>query len=79
MEPTQQRLSTAERVNLVAYLDVEIPVGAQRFVVLRNLEVLRHVGVEVILAREPAPRRDRAVQRETDPGARFDRDRVHDR
>ena len=39
-------------------LDVEVSLDAQRLVVLRDLEVLRHVGVEVVLAGEPAPRRD---------------------
>ena len=60
-------------------LDVEISLDAQRLVVLRDLEVLRHVGVEVVLTGEPAPRRDRAVQGETDPDRRLDRHRVRDR
>src|SRR5437868_685359 len=59
--------------DFAVYLDVEIAVGAERFVVLRDLEVLRHVGIEVVLAGEPAPRRDRAMQRKPDADGGFDR------
>ncbi len=52
---------------------VEPAVDAQRLVVLGDLEVLGHVRVEVVLPREPAPLRDRAVQRQPDPDGELDR------
>src|SRR5664279_5087443 len=61
---------------LAIHLDVEVALDAQRFVVLRDLIVLRHVGIEVVLASEPAPWRDAAMQREPDANRRLDRDRV---
>jgi hypothetical protein len=54
-------------------LDVEKAVETDRLVVLRGLEVLRHVGVEVVLAGEPAPLRDRTVERQADADHRLDR------
>ena len=50
-----------------------------RLVVLRGLEVLRHVRVEVVLPREPAPLGDLAVQRQPDPDRRLDGLAVDDR
>ena len=43
--------------------DVQVAIDAQGLVVLAHLIVLRHIGIEVVLPRKPAPRRDRAVQR----------------
>src|SRR4051794_17624230 len=60
-------------VGLSLQLDVEVAVDAERLVVLRDLVVLRHVGIEVVLAGEPAPRRDAAVEREPDPDGVVDR------
>ena len=58
-------------------LAVDIDVGpaleGDRLVVLGGLEVLRHVRVEVVLPREPAPLRDLAVQRQADPDRRLHR------
>ena len=59
--------------------DVHVAVEADRLVVLRGLEVLRHVRVEVVLPREPAPLRDLAVQRQPDPDRRLDGLAVDDR
>ena len=58
----------AERAHALVGLDVvvEVAVEGDGLVVLRGLEVLRHVRVEVVLPREPAPLRDRAVEREPD-------------
>ncbi len=50
----------------VSHHDVQPPVDAQRLVVLRDLVVLRHVRVEVVLPREPGLNGDRAVQRQPD-------------
>ncbi len=58
---------------LVLDRDVEPAVGAQRLVVLGDLEVLGHVRVEVVLPREPAPLGDRAVQRQPDLDRVLDR------
>jgi len=44
--------------------DIEPAVEAQRLVVLADLVVLGHVRIEVVLAREPAPLRDAAVERQ---------------
>ena len=71
--------SMPTRYGLAVDLDVEVALDAQRLVVLRDLEVLRHVRVEVVLAREAAPRRDRAVQRQADLDRRLDRRLVDDR
>src|SRR5258706_5509334 len=46
---------------------------AQRLVVLRDLVVLRHVGVEVVLAREHAAATDRRAERESESQRRLDR------
>ncbi len=46
----------ADPVDLPVGLHVEPAILAQRLVVLADLEVLRHVRVEVVLARETAPR-----------------------
>ncbi len=54
-------------------VDVEPAVEADRLVVLRRLEVLRHVRVEVVLPREAAPLGDLAVQRQPDPHRRLHR------
>src|SRR5450755_837373 len=69
----------ADTHDLAVYLDVEVAVDAERLVVLRNLKVLRHVGIEIVLSREPTPRRDRAVQSETDADRGFDRHRIRHR
>ena len=54
-------------------VDVEVAVEGDRLVVLRGLEVLRHVRVEVVLPGEPAPLGDLAVEREADADRRLDR------
>ena len=54
-------------------------VERDRLVVLRGLEVLRHVRVEVVLPREPAPLGDLAVERQPDPDRRLDGLAVDDR
>jgi hypothetical protein len=59
--------------------DVETAVDAQRLVVLGNLEVLRHVRIEVVLSRKPAPLDDRAVQRQADLDDPLDRGLVRHR
>ena len=64
---------------LAVDLDVEVAVRAQRLVVLGDLEVLRHVRVEVVLPGEPAPARDLAVQGQADPDRVLDRRPVHHR
>src|SRR5699024_2523437 len=51
----------------VLELDVDPAVEGDGLVVLRGLEVLGQVRVEVLLAREAAGLGDRAVQREADP------------
>ena len=56
--------------------DVGPALEGDRLVVLRRLEVLRHVRVEVVLPGEPAPLRDLAVERQPDPDRRLHRDRV---
>ncbi len=56
----------ADPMDLPVNLHVEPAVLTQRLVVLADLEVLRHVRVEVVLARESAPGRDRAVQCQAD-------------
>ena len=58
---------------------VEVAVDSDRLVVLRNLIVLRLVGVEIVLPGESAPRHDLAVQRQSDPDRRLDRGPVEDR
>ena len=58
---------------LAVDLDVGPALEGDRLVVLRGLEVLRHVRVEVVLPREPAPLRDLAVQRQPDPDRRLHR------
>jgi hypothetical protein len=47
-------------------LDIEPAIGTERLVVLRDLVVLRHVGIEVVLSRKPAPLRDRTVEGQAD-------------
>src|SRR5699024_5660656 len=59
--------------------DVEVTIHTDRFVVLRDLVVLRHVRVEVVLPGEPAPRGDGAVQRQPEPDRALDRLCVDDR
>ena len=63
-------------VGLAVDLDVQVPGGAQRLVVLGGLEALGDVRVEVVLPGEPAPGRDPAAEREPDPDRRLDRRRV---
>ena len=48
-------------------IHIEVALVTNRFVVLRGLEVLGHVWIEIVLAREPTPRSDRTVQRQSDP------------
>ena len=67
----------SERLSI--YVDVHVALEADRLVVLRRLEVLGHVRVEVVLPREPAPLRNFAVQRQPDPDRRLDRLAVDDR
>src|SRR5262249_23242599 len=69
----------ADRELLAVHFDLELAVGTQRLVVLRDLEILRHVGVEVVLPREPAPGGDRAVQRQADLDRVLDRGLVDHR
>jgi hypothetical protein len=52
--------------------DVEVPVVAQRHVVLGDLVVLGQVRVEVVLAVELAALGDAAVEREPEPGRGLD-------
>jgi len=59
--------------------DVEIAVDAERLVVLADLVVLGHIGVEVVLACHPAPLDDGAVQRQADADRRLDRHGIHHR
>jgi hypothetical protein len=52
--------------------DVEVAVERDRLVVLGDLIILRLIGVEVVLPREPAPGCDLAVQRQSDPDGGLD-------
>ena len=63
----------------VVKFDVDVAVVGDRFVVLRGLEVLREVRVEVLLTREPAVLGNRAVQCETDLDRVFHRFLIDDR
>src|SRR5215472_4321263 len=69
----------ADPDRLAADEHIQVAVGAQRLVVLGDLEVLRHVRVEVVLPGEPAPARDRAVQSEPDLDRVLDGQLVHHR
>ncbi len=69
----------ADADDIAADLDIQPAVNAERLVVLRDLVVLRHVRIEVVLPREPAPARDRAVQRQADPDRVLDRGPVDHR
>src|SRR5690606_23197496 len=60
-------------------LDLNRALERDRLVELADLVVLTHVGVEVVLAREAARRRDRAVQGEAQADRAADRLGVHDR
>ncbi len=60
-------------------LDVEVTGDADRQVVLADLEVLRHVRVEVVLPVEQRVRCDLAVEREADPHDVLDRLLVRNR
>ncbi|MPN30553.1 hypothetical protein SDC9_178024 [bioreactor metagenome] len=62
-----------DHVLLAVDLDGDLAVDAQRLVVLGDLVVLGHVGIEVVLARESAPAGDIAAQAEPDPDRRFAR------
>ena len=57
-DPEGERLAVLGR----RHLDLELAVVGDRLVVLRGLEVLRHVRVEVVLPREPAGRGDLAAR-----------------
>ncbi|SLC92802.1 Uncharacterised protein [Mycobacteroides abscessus subsp. massiliense] len=59
--------------------NIEVAVERDRLVVLGDLIVLRLIRVEIVLAGEPAPGSDLAVQRQTDPDGRFDGLFVDDR
>ena len=54
-------------------------VVGDRFVVLGDLVVLRHVRIEVVLPSKAAPLGNRAVQREPDAYRRLDRLVIDDR
>ena len=54
-------------------LDVEVPADAERQVVLRDLVVLRHVGIEVVLPMELAPAADVALERQAGQDGGLDR------
>ena len=69
----------ADPPRLAVDVDVQVPADADRQVVLADLEVLRHVGIEVVLPVEQRVRRDRAVEREPDLDDRRDRLGVGDR
>ena len=60
-------------------LDLEPPVLGQRRLVLADLVVLRHVGVEVVLPRETALGVDPAAERERGADAELDGPTVDDR
>ena len=64
---------------LAAHLHIHEALERDRLVVLAGLEVLRHVRVEVVLPREPAPLRDLAVERQPDPDRRLHGLAVDDR
>jgi hypothetical protein len=68
----------ADRAALAVDLDVEVTAHADREVVLADLEVLRHVGIEVVLPVEQRVRRDLTVEREPDPDDELDRPLVRD-
>jgi hypothetical protein len=60
-------------------VDAQVPPHAQGEVVLGDLIVLRHVGIEVVLAVEECSLGDVAAQREADPDGRSHRGFVGDR
>ena len=66
-----------DRIGLPVHHDGDLAVETQRFVVLRDLVVLRHVRVEVVLPREPAPLGDPTAQAQADPDGRLDGRPVH--
>src|SRR5680860_463580 len=53
-------------------LDLSPALERDRLVILRRLKVLRLIRVEVVLARETAPLRDLAIEREADADCRLD-------
>ena len=57
-------------------LQFDPTVEGDGFVVLGGLEVFGHVRIEVVLPREPAPRRDPAPERQTNTNRGFDSFRV---
>ena len=63
----------ADRPALAVHLDLEPPADAHGQVVLADLVVLRHVGIEVVLPVEQRAGRDRRAEREPDPHDRLDR------
>ena len=63
----------ADPPRLAVDVDVQVAADADRQVVLADLEVLRHVGIEVVLPVEQRVRRDRAVERQPDLDDRRDR------
>src|SRR4029079_8213140 len=69
----------AVAADVVGDLDVEPAVDGDRLVVLADLVVLRHVRIEVVLPREPRPRRDPAAAREPDAYRGLHGDLVRDR
>ena len=67
------------RTFIRGHRDIQVAVDAQGLVVLADLVVLGHVGVEVVLARHATPLGDGAVEREADPDRGLDRHGVHHR
>ena len=59
--------------------DIKITIDADWLVILRGLEVLWHIWIEVVLTGEAAKGRNRAVQRKADTDRRLNRLRIHDR
>ena len=69
----------ADPVGLAVDLDLGPAVVRDRLVVLGDLVVLRHVGIEVVLPGEAAPFGDLAAQRQADADRGLDRLGVHHR
>jgi hypothetical protein len=68
-----------DRPALPLVLDLQAPPVADGGPVLRELEVLRQVGVVVVLPVEPRPLGDVGVERHPDPDRGLDGGLVHDR
>ena len=71
--PAEDSPLEAQGATGAVHLAPQPAVLGQRFLVLADLEVLRHVGVVVVLAREAATRVDAAVERERGADGVLDR------